>query len=102
MRCEPPLSGAESRVIVTESAYVSAFVAPLLTGDTSMARVLKSLTITSMCALALTACAKTDEPGTAQPAGQQQGPVKIGISLPLTGDFAEPGNGIKDGYQVWA
>ncbi|MFI7224710.1 amino acid ABC transporter substrate-binding protein [Nonomuraea angiospora] len=67
-----------------------------------MARVLKSLTITSMCALALTACAKTDEPGTAQPTGQQQGPVKIGISLPLTGDFAEPGNGIKDGYQVWA
>ncbi|WP_343947911.1 amino acid ABC transporter substrate-binding protein [Nonomuraea longicatena] len=28
--------------------------------------------------------------------------MKIGISLPLTGDFAEPGKGIKEGYEVWA
>ncbi|MEV0387243.1 amino acid ABC transporter substrate-binding protein [Nonomuraea sp. NPDC050643] len=67
-----------------------------------MARVSKSLAIISICALGLTACAKTDEPGAAQSPGQQQGPVKIGISLPLTGDFSEPGKGIQEGYQVWA
>ncbi|MEV0613160.1 amino acid ABC transporter substrate-binding protein [Nonomuraea sp. NPDC050404] len=67
-----------------------------------MARVRKALTIFSICALGLTACAKTDEPGAAQSPGQQQGPVKIGISLPLTGDFSEPGKGIQEGYKVWA
>ncbi|SEG32194.1 branched-chain amino acid transport system substrate-binding protein [Nonomuraea solani] len=67
-----------------------------------MARVTKSLAIISICALGLTACAKTDEPGAAQSPGQQQGPVKVGISLPLTGDFSEPGKGIQEGYQVWA
>jgi branched-chain amino acid transport system substrate-binding protein len=67
-----------------------------------MARVLKGLAIISICAWGLIACAKTDEPGAAQSPGQQQGPVKIGISLPLTGDFSEPGKGIQEGYQVWA
>ncbi|TMR10605.1 branched-chain amino acid ABC transporter substrate-binding protein [Nonomuraea turkmeniaca] len=67
-----------------------------------MARVLKGLAVISICALGLTACAKTDEPGGAQTPGRQTGPVKIGISLPLTGDFSEPGKGIQEGYQVWA
>jgi branched-chain amino acid transport system substrate-binding protein len=50
--------------------------------------------------LALTACmssgADTDsgEDGT--------GPIKIGISLPLTGDFSEPGKGVQRGYEAWA
>jgi branched-chain amino acid transport system substrate-binding protein len=30
------------------------------------------------------------------------GPIKIGISLPLTGDFSEPGKGIQRGYEAWA
>jgi branched-chain amino acid transport system substrate-binding protein len=28
--------------------------------------------------------------------------IKIGISLPLTGDFSQPGTAAKQGYQVWA
>jgi branched-chain amino acid transport system substrate-binding protein len=28
-------------------------------------------------------------------------PIKIGASLPLTGDFSEPGKAAKQGYQVW-
>ncbi len=28
-------------------------------------------------------------------------PVKIGASLPLTGDFSEPGTAAKKGYEVW-
>jgi branched-chain amino acid transport system substrate-binding protein len=30
------------------------------------------------------------------------GPIKIGISLPLTGEFSQPGTAAKQGYQVWA
>jgi branched-chain amino acid transport system substrate-binding protein len=29
-------------------------------------------------------------------------PIVVGISLPLTGDFSEPGKGIQQGYQAWA
>jgi branched-chain amino acid transport system substrate-binding protein len=29
-------------------------------------------------------------------------PITIGISLPLTGDFSEPGKGIQEGYETWA
>ena len=29
-------------------------------------------------------------------------PITIGISLPLTGDFSQPGTAAKQGYQVWA
>ncbi len=31
-----------------------------------------------------------------------QDPIKIGISLPLTGDFSQPGGAAQRGYQVWA
>jgi branched-chain amino acid transport system substrate-binding protein len=30
------------------------------------------------------------------------GPITIGISLPLTGDFSQPGTQAKRGYEVWA
>ena len=29
-------------------------------------------------------------------------PILIGISLPLTGDFSEPGQGVQRGYEAWA
>ena len=33
--------------------------------------------------------------------GDKGTPIKIGASLPLTGDFSEPGKAAKQGYQVW-
>jgi branched-chain amino acid transport system substrate-binding protein len=33
--------------------------------------------------------------------GDKGKPIKIGASLPLTGDFSEPGKASKQGYQVW-
>src|SRR5690625_1330253 len=27
--------------------------------------------------------------------------IRIGISLPLTGDFSEPGEGVQRGYEIW-
>jgi branched-chain amino acid transport system substrate-binding protein len=29
-------------------------------------------------------------------------PILVGISLPLTGDFSEPGKGVQQGYEAWA
>ncbi|GHB35193.1 MULTISPECIES: amino acid ABC transporter substrate-binding protein [Streptomyces] len=29
-------------------------------------------------------------------------PITIGVSLPLTGDFSEPGKGVERGYKAWA
>lgn len=29
-------------------------------------------------------------------------PIRIGVSLPLTGDFSEPGKGVQNGYDTWA
>ncbi|SNY54737.1 amino acid ABC transporter substrate-binding protein [Paractinoplanes atraurantiacus] len=56
-------------------------------------------TATAVFALAL---------GTAGCSGDDQGssgssdPIVVGISLPLTGDFSEPGKGVQEGYEAWA
>lgn len=34
--------------------------------------------------------------------GDATDPITIGISLPLTGDFSEPGKGVQRGYEAWA
>src|SRR3990170_452562 len=43
----------------------------------------------------ITACGA---PATTAP----EAPIKIGASLPLTGDFSEPGSAAKLGYELWA
>jgi branched-chain amino acid transport system substrate-binding protein len=56
-------------------------------------------------ALALTAGAcggDDDDGGTAAGGGEDAAPLKIGASLPLTGEFSEPGKAAKQGYEVWA
>ncbi|UED85435.1 amino acid ABC transporter substrate-binding protein [Streptomyces profundus] len=50
----------------------------------------------SASALVLTACSG-DSGG-----GGSDDKIVIGISLPLTGDFSEPGKGVQRGYEVWA
>ena len=39
-------------------------------------------------------------PGSEGEAGDDE--IVIGISLPLTGDFSEPGKGVQRGYEAWA
>ncbi|MGZ4384626.1 MAG: amino acid ABC transporter substrate-binding protein [Gaiellaceae bacterium] len=51
-------------------------------------------------AAALVAVATTVASGSS--AAGRQGPIKIGISLSLSGDFSDPGNAVKKGYQLWA
>jgi branched-chain amino acid transport system substrate-binding protein len=43
----------------------------------------------------------TEAPATEAPAASE-GPIVIGASLPLSGDFSEPGTAAKQGYEVWA
>jgi branched-chain amino acid transport system substrate-binding protein len=62
-------------------------------------RARRGLAILAISSLGVSACAGTED---AAEEGGGTGPVKIGISLPLTGDFSEPGKGVQEGYQVWA
>lgn len=44
----------------------------------------------------------TEAAATEAPATQASGePIKVGASLPLTGDFSEPGSAAKLGYELW-
>ncbi|MEO3822094.1 amino acid ABC transporter substrate-binding protein [Plantactinospora sp. B24E8] len=48
-------------------------------------------------ALALAGCS-----GDGGGSGSDDDPIVVGISLPLTGDFSEPGKGVQRGYEAWA
>ncbi|MER7334660.1 MULTISPECIES: amino acid ABC transporter substrate-binding protein [unclassified Micromonospora] len=48
--------------------------------------------------LALTACGGGGGGGSSD----ADDPIVVGISLPLTGDFSEPGKGVQRGYEAWA
>jgi branched-chain amino acid transport system substrate-binding protein len=54
--------------------------------------------LVGVSALVLAACSGGGEAG----GGDASEPITIGISLPLTGDFSEPGKGIERGYEAWA
>jgi len=55
-----------------------------------------SLVALVFAALVLAACGDDDGGG-----GDGGEPIKIGASLPLTGEFSEPGKAARQGYQVW-
>ena len=56
--------------------------------------------VVAVIALVATACGG----GSSTEAGSEASsdPLVIGISLPLTGDFSQPGGAAKKGYEVWA
>jgi branched-chain amino acid transport system substrate-binding protein len=53
--------------------------------------------LVSVSALAVTGCSQGG--GATKTVADE---VTIGISLPLTGDFSEPGKGVQRGYEAWA
>jgi branched-chain amino acid transport system substrate-binding protein len=57
------------------------------------------LALLAMAALAASGCGGDDDDGGGGEAGGE--PVKIGASLPLTGEFSEPGKAARQGYEVW-
>jgi branched-chain amino acid transport system substrate-binding protein len=60
-------------------------------------RVRRHLAVVLVAALAFGGCGR-DRKSTAS----AKDSILIGISLPLTGDFSEPGKGIQRGYEAWA
>jgi branched-chain amino acid transport system substrate-binding protein len=58
----------------------------------------KCLSVAAVAALALTAAGC----GGGSSASGDDDTILIGISIPLTGDFAEPGKGVEQGYELWA
>ena len=60
------------------------------------------LAIAGALALAVGACGGDDDNGGGGQRRQTSSkPIKIGASLPLTGEFSEPGKAAKQGYEVW-
>jgi branched-chain amino acid transport system substrate-binding protein len=54
--------------------------------------------VVGVSALVLSACSG----GAGEAGGDATDPITIGVSLPLTGDFSEPGKGVQRGYEAWA
>ena len=50
----------------------------------------------------LSACGGGTTSTSPTPTSQPQGPIKIGISLSLSGDFSADGKAFQQGYQLWA
>ena len=60
------------------------------------------LALLAMAALAAAGCGGDDDDGGGGGGGEASGePIKIGASLPLTGEFSEPGKAARQGYEVW-
>ena len=51
--------------------------------------------------VALSACSASTSSTSSTPSASTK-PLVIGISLSLTGDFADPGTAVKKGYELWA
>jgi branched-chain amino acid transport system substrate-binding protein len=62
---------------------------------------LRAVATTAVLVLTLAACGSSSGGGGGG-GGDDSGPIVVGISLPLTGDFSQPGGEAKRGYQIWA
>jgi len=71
----------------------------LVTRPHRLTRVAAGLAVAT---LLITGCQQENpnEPGSGGEAGTDE-PITIGISLPLTGDFSQPGGEAKRGYEIW-
>lgn len=56
-----------------------------------------AVALSSLLALGLAACGGGDD----KASDNKDRPIKIGTSLPLTGEFSQPGKAAKEGYEVW-
>lgn len=65
----------------------------------SIRRGWKAAALTGVLALVLAACGGDNSNG--GDGGASQEPIKIGTSLPLTGEFSQPGQAAEQGYKVW-
>ena len=64
-------------------------------------RVLKAAAGLAAAVLLVTGCQQDNPNEASSGEGDSDKPLTIGISLPLTGDFSQPGGEAKRGYEVW-
>lgn len=64
-------------------------------------RRLQAVAATSIAVMGLAACGGGGDGGGGGGGGGSDAPIKIGTSLPLTGEFSQPGTAAQQGYQVW-
>ena len=64
--------------------------------------VLKSVGVLIAALFVLSACGGTSGTPGNTPTSQPTTPIKIGVSLSLTGDFSADGQAFQQGYQLWA
>jgi len=64
----------------------------------SRRRRLSAAALTGAMAFGLAACGGGDSGGGG---GDSDGPIVIGTSLPLTGEFSQPGQAAEQGYKIW-
>lgn len=64
---------------------------------------IKAITALAVMLLVAAACGDDGDGGGGETGGETAGgePIRIGISLPLTGDFSQPGGEAKRGYEIW-
>ena len=62
-----------------------------------------ALAVLTIAVLAAAGCGDDDDGGGGGGGGGKASgePIKVGASLPLTGEFSEPGKAAKQGYEVW-
>jgi len=56
--------------------------------------------VAAVLAAVAAGCGSSDSSGSGG-AAKSSAPIKIGASLPLTGEFSEPGKAAREGYKVW-
>lgn len=62
----------------------------------SISRRLQAITVAGFVVFGMAACG-----GDAESGSSSDDPIRIGSSLPLTGEFSQPGTAAQEGYQVW-
>jgi branched-chain amino acid transport system substrate-binding protein len=68
-------------------------------GRSTLIHRLQALSITGFLVLGLAACGGGGSGGGGS--SDSKAPIKIGASLPLTGEFSQPGGAAQQGYKVW-
>jgi branched-chain amino acid transport system substrate-binding protein len=69
----------------------------------SRARAIRLAAVTAAVAAVTAACSSTGETTSSAALGQASGPpIRVGISLSLTGDFQADGLACRQGYELWA
>jgi branched-chain amino acid transport system substrate-binding protein len=60
---------------------------------------LRAVAASATVLLAVAACGS--KPSESASSGDSKDPIVVGISLPLTGDFSQPGGEARKGYEIW-